>query len=91
MVVLIERTAKDNIDQRDRGLDNFMSNKKDVRNPKTEYILAEFEFVVSGNVPMPGDNIAGFISELNPLQKDILSVLEVPMECYSYEHMFDTS
>ena len=91
MVVLIERTAKDNIDQRDRGFDNFMPNKKDVRNPKTEYMLAEFEFVVSGDVPMPDGNIAGFISELNPLQKDILSVLEVPMECYSYEHMFDTS
>lgn len=32
-----------------------------------------------------------FISKLNPLQKDTLPILEVPMECYSYEHMFDTS
>jgi len=91
MVVLIERTARDNIDKRDSGLDDFMPNKKDVRNPKTEYMLAEFEFIVSGDVPMPDGNISGFISELNPLQKDILSILEVPMECYAYEHMFDTS
>jgi len=90
MVVLIERTAKGNIDKRDSGLNNFMPNKKDVRNPKTEYMLAEFEFIVSGDVPMPDGNISGFISELNPLQKDILAILEVPMECYSYEHMFDT-
>ena len=53
--------------------------------------VAEFEFIVSGDVPMPDGNISGFISDLNPLQKDILSILEVPMECYSYEHMFDTS
>jgi len=30
------------------------------------------------------------LNVLNPLQKDILTILEVPMECYSYEHMFDT-
>jgi len=36
MVVLIERTARETIRQRDKGLDNFMPNRKDVRNPKTE-------------------------------------------------------
>jgi transposase len=30
MVVLIERTARSNIEHRDKGLDNFMPNKKDV-------------------------------------------------------------
>ncbi|MDJ0817806.1 MAG: IS1634 family transposase, partial [Desulfobacterales bacterium] len=33
MVVLIERTARKNIHQRDYGLDNFMPNRVDVRNP----------------------------------------------------------
>lgn len=91
LVVLIERTARDNIEKADKGLDNFMPNKKDVRNPSTEYMLAEFEFVVSGKVPMPGGEVAGFVSELNPLQKNILDILEIPVECYTYEYLFNTS
>ena len=88
--LLIERTARDNIEKADKGLDNFMPNKKDVRNPSTEYMLAEFEFVVSGKVPMPGGEVAGFVSELSPLQKNILDILEIPVECYTYEYLFDT-
>jgi transposase len=42
MVVLIERTARENIRQRDRGLDGFMPNRKDVHNPRSEYLLKEF-------------------------------------------------
>ncbi len=91
MVVLIERTARANIKDRDKGLDNFMPNKKDVRNPRTEYMLAEFEYIVSGKVPMPNGQIAGFVSELNPLQKDILDILEVPLEYYRYEELFNSS
>lgn len=90
LVVLIERTARANIKKADRGLDNFMPNKKDVRNPSTEYMLAEFEFVVSGKVPMPGGKVAGFVSELTPLQKNILDILEIPVECYTYEYIFNT-
>lgn len=90
MVVLIERTARANIKDRDKGLDNFMPNKKDVRNPRTEYMLAEFEYIVSGKVPMPNGQIAGFVSELNPLQKDILDILEVPLEYYRYEELFNS-
>jgi transposase len=91
MIVLIERTARANIEDRDRGLDNFMPNKKDVRNPSTEYLLAEFQYIVSGKIPITGGEAAGFVSELNPLQKNILNILEVPPEYYSYEHLFDTS
>ena len=90
MVVLIERTARANIKDRDKGLDNFMPNKKDVRNPRTEYMLAEFEYIVSGKVPMSNGQIAGFVSELNPLQKDILDILEVPLEYYRYEELFNS-
>jgi len=90
MVVLIERTARANIENRDRGLDDFMPNKKDVRNPSTEYMLAEFQYIVSGKIPIPGGKISGFVSELNPLQKTILHILEVPLECYSYEYLFNT-
>ncbi len=35
MVVLIERAGRNNIAERDRGLDNFMPNRRDVRNPRT--------------------------------------------------------
>ncbi len=91
VVVLIERSARTNINNRDKGLDNFMPNKKDVRNPGTEYMLSEFQYIVSGQVPMPTGQIAGFVSELNPLQKDILKILDVPLEYYSYEYLFNTS
>ncbi len=90
VVVLIERNARANIENRNRGLDNFMPNKKDVRNPGTEYMLAEFQYIVSGKIPMSGGQVAGFVSELNPLQKDILYILDVPLEYYSYEYLFNT-
>ena len=90
MVVLIERTARETIRQRDKGLDNFMPNRKDVRNPKTEYLLCEFEYIVQGHMRLPDGNTYGFVSELNSLQQDILAILQVPAQCYSYEYLFDT-
>lgn len=88
MIVLIERTARKNIGERNKGLDNFMPNKKDVRNPRTENLLSQFQYVVKGEVPLPDGNVQFFISELTPLQKDILSILEVPLECYTFEYLF---
>lgn len=91
MVVLIERTARQNIAQRDCGLDDFMPNQKDVRNPRSEYMLKEFEDIVKGHIPLPDGNTYGFVSELNRLQKDILSILEVPHHYYQYQYLFDSS
>lgn len=91
MIVLIERTARKNISKRDKGLNNFMPNKKDIRNPKTEYLLAEFQYVVRGEMVLPAGKTYAFVSDLNKLQKDILSILEVPTECFTYEYLFDTS
>jgi transposase len=91
MVVLIERTARSNISQRDKGLDHFMPNRMDVRNPKAEYLLKEFQYVVSGNMRLPDGKEYGFVSDLTALQKDILSILEVPEGCYTYEYLFNTS
>lgn len=91
MVVLIERTARNNIRGRDRGLDNFMPNRSDVRNPRSEYMLKEFEDIVKGQMPLPDGNTYGFVSELNALQRDILSVLEVPVHYYDYQFLFDSS
>jgi len=91
MVVLIERTARKNIGQRDYGLDNFMPNRVDVRNPRSEYMLKEFEDIVKGELPLPDGNTYGFVSELNTLQRDILAVLEVPIYYYDYRHLFDSS
>jgi transposase len=91
MVVLIERTARKNIRERDYGLDNFMPNRVDVRNPRSEYMLKEFEDIVKGELPLPDGNIYGFVSELNTLQRDILSVLEVPLNYYEYQYLFDSS
>jgi transposase len=91
MVVLIERTARKNICERNYGLDNFMPNRVDVRNPRSEYMLKEFEDIVKGEMPLPDGNTYGFVSELNKLQRDILSVLEVPLNYYDYQFLFDSS
>jgi len=91
MVVLIERTARKNIRERDYGLDNFMPNRVDVRNPRSEYMLKEFEDIVKGQLPLPDGNTYGFVSELNTLQQDILAVLEVPIYYYDYRYLFDSS
>lgn len=91
LLVLIERTARRNIEQRDRGLDQLMPNRKDVRNPRTESLLAAFSYVVSGRILLDGGGIHGFVSELTTSQKDILAVLDVPGEYFTYEFLFNTS
>jgi hypothetical protein len=80
----------ENISLRNKGLDKFMPNRKDVRNPKTENLLASFQYVVSGETVLPDGNRYGFVSELTDLQEDILSILEVPLKCFSYDCLFDT-
>ena len=47
--------------------------------------------IVKGELPLPDGNIYGFVSELNPLQRDILAVLEVPLHYYDYKFLFDSS
>jgi transposase len=91
MVVLIERAARKNIQHRDRGLDDFMPNRKDVRNPRAEYLLQAFQYTVMGLIPMPDGANHGFVSELGPLQLDILEILEVPVFCFSYQYLADSS
>lgn len=91
MVVLIERSARKNIDERDRGLDGFMPNRKDVRNPRAEYMLKEFEDIVQGELQLPDGNTYGFVTALTELQKDILSILAVPNHYYQYKYLFDTT
>jgi transposase len=91
VIVLIERNARKNIQERDIGLDKFMPNKKDVRNPKTEYLLQEFQDLVKGELTLPDGKQYGFTSELNFLQRDILSILEVPEHCFSYQYLFNSS
>jgi transposase len=91
VVVLIERAARKNIQVRDKGLDDFMPNRKDYRTPKAEYLLQKFEHVVSGTLRLADGNDYGFVSELTELQSDILKILDVPSDCYSYAYLFDSS
>lgn len=88
IIVLIERTARKNITEQDKGLDNFRPNRKDVRNPKTEHLLKEFQYIVKGEITLADEKSWYFISELNELQKDILTILEVPLQCFTYEYLF---
>ncbi len=91
LLVLMERTARRNIEQRDRGLDQLMPNRNDVRNPKTESLLAAFKYIVQGRVLLYDGSVHGFISQLTASQKDILSILEVPSDYFTYEFLFDSS
>jgi transposase len=91
IVVLIERMARNNIQERDKGLDDFMPNQHDYRKPKAEYLLQKFEHVVCGNMRLPDGKNYGFVSELTALQRDILTILEVPSVCFSYRYLFDSS
>lgn len=88
LVVLIERSARRNIEARNKGLDDFMPNQKDYRKPKAEYLLQKFEHIVAGTMRLPGGKDYGFVSELTPLQADILKILDVPKHCYSYDYLF---
>lgn len=90
LIILMERTARNNVRVRDKGLDNFMPNRKDVRNPKAEFMLKLFEYVVCGILNLPDGKSAGFVSELTPLQRDIPAILEVPDHFYSYDYLFNT-
>lgn len=91
VVVLIERSARRNIQERNKGLDDFMPNQKDYRKPKAEYLLQKFEHIVAGTIRLPGGDDYGFVSELTPLQADILKILDVPKHCYSYDYLFNSS
>ena len=91
IIVLIERTAGNNIRSRNKGLDDFMPNKKDYRTPKAEYLLRKFEHIVTGRMPLADGKIYGLVSELSRLQNDILDILEVPEKCHSFQYLFDTS
>jgi hypothetical protein len=42
-------------------------------------------------VDLTDGNTYGFISELNPLQRDILSILQVPPCWYDHAFLFDSS
>jgi transposase len=91
IAVLIERGARQSIDARNGGLNNFMPNRKDVRNPTSENLLAEFQDVVKGELTLPTGQVYGFVSELTALQRDILSILEIPLYYYSYEFLFNSA
>ncbi|MCP3921991.1 MAG: IS1634 family transposase [Desulfobacterales bacterium] len=89
ILVLIERTARKNIEQRDKGLDNFRPNRKDVRNPKAEYLLGEFQYIAAVLILMNDGTRLKSISALNVLQKDILAVLDVPLECFTSGRFYE--
>ena len=54
-------------------------------------MLKEFEDIVQGEMQLPDGKNYGFVSELNDLQKDILSILNVPLYYYDYQHLTDSS
>jgi len=88
ILVMIERTARINIKKRNKGLDDFMPNRKDVRNPTAESLLGEFQYIIKGEIPLPNGNFSGFVSRLTDVQKEILEILEVPEARFSYSYLF---
>ena len=65
--------------------------EKDVRNPRAENLLVAFPLMVFGETILSDGNCYGFVSELTDLQKDILAILGIPPEYYTYEYLFDTA
>jgi len=48
-------------------------------------MLVMFEFVVCGVIMLHGGSQQYFVSKLTETQKDILSILDVPQKCYTYQ------
>ncbi len=67
-----------------------MPNRKDVRNPTTENMFEAFQYIVSGEVIQIEGKKFGFVSELSSLQKEIISLLEIPVEAFSYNSLFNS-
>ena len=88
LLVLMERTARTNIAERDRGLDHFLPNRNDVRNPTAEAILKEFQYLTVGTVSLPDGSSWNFVSELTALQRDLLELLEVPIDRFTVKALF---
>ena len=91
MAVLIERSAREKIKARDKGLDNFLPNRNNVKNPTTENLLAEFKDVVKGIIELPSGEKFGFVSKLTDIQKDILAVLGIPQHYFNYAYLFNST
>lgn len=88
LLVLMERTARKNIVERDRGLDHLLPNRKDVRNPTAEAILKEFQYLAVGTVTLPDGSSWNFVSELTALQRELLELLEVPVDRFTVKALF---
>ncbi len=91
MAVLIERSAREKIKARDKGLDNFLPNRNNVKNPTMENLLAEFKDVVKGIIELPTGETFGFVSKLTDIQKDILTVLGIPQHYFNYAYLFNST
>jgi transposase len=91
LAVLIERNARQSIKARDKGLDDFMPNRKNVTNPTTENLLAEFKDIVKGIIELPSGQTYGFVSKLTDIQKDILSILGVPQHYFNYAFLYNST
>jgi transposase len=90
LLVLIERTARNHITKRDKGLDHFRPNRHDVRNPTAESLLKEFQYLVKGTITLPDGTFWTFVSELTEVQKNILGLLEVPLDRFTAHYLFDS-
>lgn len=91
MAVLIERSAREKIKARDKGLNNFLPNRNNVKNPTTENLLAEFKDVVKGIIELPSGETFGFVSKLTDIQNDILAVLGIPQHYFNYAYLFNST
>ena len=88
LLVLMERTVRQKIAARERGLDRFLPNRNDVRNPTAEAILNAFQYLSIGTVTVPDGPSWNFVSELSALQRELLELLDVPFDCFSVKGLF---
>ena len=67
-----------------------MTNRKEYRTVKADYLLQKFEHVVLGSMRLPNGKNYGFVFDLTEVQSDILAILDAPERFYSYEYLFDS-
>jgi hypothetical protein len=82
-----QSSAREQIKTRNKGLDNFMPSRKNVKNPTTENLLAEFKDVIE----LPSGEKFGFVSKLKNIQKDILEVLGIHEHYFNYGFLFNST
>lgn len=84
LYTLINREIANSLEERDRPLVGLMPNNIQSWRPQTNFLLEAFKNIQLVSIEL-GDKTEIYVTSLNDLQKEILSLLGVPLYLYSKE------